>query len=176
MYLNYDIMKCILDKINNFDEKINFCKVNKELYSSNYKKIMKKKIKEYIYKDYTIFFRFLNRFNYNENELNELLRYTLINFSLPTIWIDRTNGLYDLRFLFEIFLLNNNILQDKEIEKLHNTFYNTFYFPLKNAIVINNRKESKLNLQKISFLKTLHNNIHPYRKKNKESINFKKIY
>ena len=175
MYFNYDILSCILDKINNFDDKINFCKVDKELYLKNYENIIKFKIKKYIYKDYTRFYRYLNRYYYNINELTELIRYTLIYLSSQTIWMNQTCGTYDLRFIFEL-LSNENNIEDKQVEKLHYGFYNHFYFHLKNSIVKKNREKTKSNLQNISILTVLHNNFYPYRQKNKESNNYIKLH
>ena len=175
MYLNYDIMIHILDNINEFVDKINFCKVNKQLYLKNYEGIIKGKIRIYIYNDYNRFYKYLNRFNYTLNELNELLRYSLIHLSSQTIWMSHQNGTYDLRFIFEL-LYNNSELNDEEIKKLHKNFFKFFYYSLKQAIVKDNRKLSKYNLLCIPRLISLHNNFIPHRKKNKESINYINLY
>ena len=143
MYLHNDILGEILLNIENLQDKINFCKINKEFYKNNYQTIVKYKIKNYIYKDYLKFYKFLNSFNYNEKEIVNLIKYTLTNLSSYTIWTSQTCGTYDLRFIFELMC---KIKNEEDLYKIHHNFYLHFYPYLNKCVIPNNREKSKQKL------------------------------
>ena len=173
MFLTLDVLELILYKIINLNDKINFCKIDKELFINNYEKIMKKRIIKFIYNDYNQFYKYLYCFQYDKNELNELFKYSLVHLSSKTIWINRTWGTFDLRYIFEL-LVNGIDLDLDSIKELHSGYFRLFYNEFKQIIVKNNRTESKLNLLNYKSMYSLQYDFQPFLK-NKESIEFVRI-
>lgn len=168
MYLNNDILSEILLNIENLQDKINFCKINKEFYKIHYKNIVKYKIKNFIYKDYYNFYKFLNLYTYSENEIINLIKYTLKYLNFYIIWKSYGCGTYDLRFIFELMC---KIKHNDNLYKIHLNFYNYFYPYLNKCIVPYNREISKEKLINLDFFTIFKKNFIAF-PKNKESMNY----
>ena len=168
MYLNNDILEEILVNIEDLQDKINFCKINRDFYNNNYKNIVKYKIKDFIYKDYLKFYKCLNLFTYEEKEIIYFIKHTLKYLNFQTIWISHICGTYDLRFIFELMC---KIKKDDDLYKIHENFYNHFYPYLNRCIIPNNREISKTNVIDINHFSIFRKNFRAC-KKNIESTNY----
>ena len=168
MYLPYDIQLIILNKIKEPKDKINFCYASKELYVNNFKDMLdmlKPNIKKYIYKDYYKFRLFLQNLTYTQSEINEIIVEILNRINSAILWVSHTIGSYDLRFIFEILCVDSQYLSNDSY-KTYGNFYRHFYPKLKSDIVLNNRNQSKINIQKSKFFRVLQPNFRPWNKKN----------
>ena len=174
IYIDQNILSIILDNIKNNKDKINFCKCNKDLFNCYYKDLVKLNIFKLNNISYFYFYKMLYKFNYSQNELNNLLKDTIIYLSNTWkregyIWVSQTCGVLDLRFIFEV-QVKGGIIDDSKVEKLYESFYNYGYKYLKKFIVKNDRKSSIYNVQR-SHCTTLYYNFKPFLK-NKNSKNF----
>lgn len=165
MYLPYDIQLLILNKVSKTKDKINFCRAWKELYVTEHERVLKAMIKDYIYKDYVKFRRFLRNFTYTQSELNEIIVETLRPNRLNSaiIWTSFTCGSYDLRFIFELLCVDKQYLTN-DAYNTYDNFYRHFYPRLRSEIVPNDREQSKLNVQKNTYYTVLKPNFVPYNK------------
>lgn len=137
--LNDDLLYIIYEKLNSSD-KLNFIKINKYIYNLFKIDMLKYCIINLLNKDYPKFYYFFNKYKFN-SEFNNLLFKKAIS-DIKTVWsYNGTNGHYDLRYIFEIMLIENN-LDESSIEILNNHFYIFFYNNLKNCIIYKNRVET----------------------------------
>tara|TARA_B110000208_G_C11400316_1_gene295680 strand:+ start:28 stop:558 length:531 start_codon:yes stop_codon:yes gene_type:complete len=176
MYFPYDILLYIYNNITNIKDKINFCKINRELYNNNItniKNTIKLEITDYIYKDYIKFFKFLKYFDYEQYQISNFITHTLTNMRSHTIWTSKTCGTYDVRYIFELMCLDE--IRNKDVYKIQDNFYRHFYPILTDNIITNDRKNSKLNIVKNNFFTIFQSNFKPC-PKNYESSKYINLF
>lgn len=164
IYITNDIIDLLLNQLN-LKNKINFIKSNKIIYH-NFKKIYEKyKIYLFINNDYLIFYNYLKNNYYSIDDLNDFIKISIRD--IPTVYKNNICGFYDLKYIFELFYLNqNNLLLEDEIRNINLHFYIHFYHKLIN-ILNNDRQKCIKNIEKTKYLISLHKNFNGFYKSNK---------
>lgn len=171
MYLNSDILEIIFDKSH---DKLSFSQINKYFYKKYYTNIIKLKIIGFLNKDYYKFYSFLQRYKYTKNDLDNLLEAAMNNLYNSNhriiVWYNNTNGVHDLRYIFELIYNGAYINNDCS--------YYKYIVNIKKYIINNNRAETKKKIKNISYLKSLHHDFNPISKNKYKTdvLNFVNIY
>ena len=157
VYLDEGIINILFDLLN-FNDKINFTKINKASFFT-YKDMVRNEIFQYINRDYLLFYDCLKRFRYTEDEKLKLMKDSL---NVNTV-LNVSGRFYDLRFIFELcyysknpFYVNictNDLLNEREIlERMIKEIFNSISF---------NRYETILNIEKRMILYSLKRSFKP---------------
>lgn len=163
IYITNDIIDLLLNQLN-LKNKINFIKSNKFIYHNFIKLYEKYKIYLFINNDYLIFYNYLKNNDYSINDLNDFIKISIRN--IPIVYKNNICGFYDLKYIFELFYINqNNLLSDSEIKNINLHFYIHFYEKIKN-ILNNDRNICIQNIEKTKYLISLHQNFYGFYKSN----------
>ena len=160
-----DIIILIYNKLVNTKDIYNFIIINKYFYNLLKNNFNKLKLEYYLNKNYICFYKYLQKYNYNKEILNNLFIKAIHN--ILTVWSNKQNGFYDMRYIFELMykgcVLNDDIVKNYNLKNNH--FYKHFYFNIINCIVYNNRKKTINNINNSSNLTSLKQNFKYYKKK-----------
>lgn len=155
IYLPNDIIKLIMDQLP-MKSKIIFSQIDKNIYHDYNHKLKKYKIHKFINDDYIKFYQNLQENNYTNDEISSLLKSCIIN--IPTVYKNNICGFYDLKYIFEMLFITQNIVTtlvtDNEIQKLNIHFYIHFYPKIK-EILHENRNTCKENIENNKYLISL---------------------
>jgi len=150
IYINNDIIHQIFN-ILNIDNQINFSYTNSFMYNLYYNNI-KYNIYRYVNKDYLLYKKCINRFNYNETQIKIL---GMLAISNPNPVFESTIKYYDLRYIFEL-IMNDLDINNPEIIYVNNSFNMRFILKTIKKCKSFNRFETKNNINNESSLRSLH--------------------
>ena len=151
IYIPKDIIENIYIKIK-IEDNLYFTHINKYTYE-NFKIKNKNKIFEFINKDYKLFKKYINTYNYNQQEIDNIGLISMLN------TIEITSSLYnyyDLRFIFEALYrkskINTELINNKVLIFIINCLKKSISF---------NRFETIYNINNDLCLYPLHYNFIP---------------
>ena len=153
--LSNDIIELIINQLP-IKYKIIFSQIDKNIYHEYNHKLKKYKIYNYINNDYLQFYQSLQDNHYTNDEMSSLLKLSIQN--IPTVYKNKICGFYDLKYIFEMLFITQNIITtlvtDQEIQKLNIHFYIHFYPKIK-EILHENRNTCKKNIENNKYLISL---------------------
>jgi len=154
IYLDENILYDIIKNLN-LNDKMIFCKCNKKLYELFYKDI-----KYGIYNtinDYKLYRQFMRRFKYDKSNILNIGILVLEN--MGTIWDEKYNEYYDLRFIYECILQNLDINNIKIKNSIKNNNIRYLLSVLNNCKSFN-RFETQVNIDRVPCLTSIHSNFY----------------
>ena len=158
IYIPDEMIPFIFDQLNE-KGRIHFVFVNQYTFI-NYYPYLKKLIYSFINQDYIIFRKLIQKFSYNPDEINQLVKLGIQN--INTVW-GGCVGYYDLRYLFEIIFLYqiNQEFLIQEINKDKKKENILFLFKLIKKCISFNRSETIIKINNNSSLYSLHYTFKP---------------
>ena len=166
-YICDDLMELIflmIDPSRTLD-RLNLIKTNRHLYNKYYKEysntVAKMKIYKTLNNNYLAFYRFLNTFSYSDEYKRALFTSALRD--TPIVWYNRTCGINDLRYIFEL-MYNGAYVDIKTMLSINEHLVSKMYGKIQNSIYPGDRQKTKAALDKNDHLKSLHSNFIPFRK------------
>ncbi len=136
------------------DDKLCFILCNKYIYYSLHTCLIKYNIFSYINKNYEKYYSYITKYIYNLDELTELIILSIQN--IPYVYkIRKSCSFYDMRYLFELLLINKDLFNKIKIPSLNLHFYKHFYQLLYECIT-SNRYQSINNINNNKLLIPLH--------------------
>jgi hypothetical protein len=159
----------IYEKIDEIKDKHNMIQVNKyfnNLFQDDFNKYYVKKL---LNTDYLEFYKYLNKYDYEMDFLNNLL--IKATEDIHTVWSQYVSGTYDLRYIFELMykgcILKDNIetmyqgsiikvnitsYSDIRVNNDTRNFYKNFYKHILQSIVYNDRQATLFNIEHSSVM------------------------
>ena len=167
--LNNDILDSIFLFLTQIKDIRSFIEVNKGINARYKDKIEKYKIKLYANKDYLLFYKYLNQYQYDKEFMSQLIARVFMN--VPKFRPSPAVEMYDLRYIFE--LMFKGYALDKDQVKDYNVhLYIHFYHKIMDCLDVDRQKTIQ-KIEKSSYLFSLKQN--PKINKIKNNTNFKWI-